>query len=94
MYKQENSKKNLILIGGIIAAIAIGLFAYLMWYVSPEQVLERVKVIAVTDQGCIVETFDGHAANIGKCDAQPGDFITAPIDQKAKERALLMNPTT
>ena len=94
MYRQENSKKNLILVGGIIAAIAIGLFAYLMWYVSPEQVLERVKVIAVTDQGCIVETFDGHAANIGECDAKPGEFITAPIDQKTKERALLMNPTT
>lgn len=73
--------------------IAISLFAYLMWYVSPEEVIERVKVIAVIDQGCIVETFDGHAINIGQCNAVPDEFINAKIDQKVKERANLMNPT-
>ena len=93
MSTQTSSKKNMIIIGGIIAAIAVSLFAYLTWYVSPELVLERVKVIAVTDQGCVVETFDGHAINIGQCDAEPGQFITAAIDQKVKERAELMNPT-
>lgn len=81
------------IVGGIIAAIAVSLFAYLMWYVSPEQMIERVKIIAVTDQGCIVETFDGHAINIGQCSTDPGQFINAKIDQKVKERANLMNPT-
>ena len=93
MYKQSNGKKNLVIVGGIIAAVAISLFAYLMWYVSPDEVLERVKVIAINEQGCVVETFDGHSINIGKCDAKPGEFIMATIDQKVKERALLMNPT-
>jgi hypothetical protein len=84
----------MVIVGGIIAAIAVSLFAYLMWYVSPEEVIERVKVIAVTEKGCIVETLDGHAINIGQCGAEPGQFINAKIDQKIKERANLMNPTT
>jgi len=93
MYTQTSNNKNSIIVGGIIAAIAVSLFAYLMWYVSPTEVLERVQVIAINDQGCVVETFDGHAINIGQCDAEPGQFIYAMIDQKVKERAELMNPT-
>jgi len=93
MYTQTSNNKNSIIVGGIIAAIAVSLFAYLMWYVSPTEVLERVQVIAIIDQGCVVETFDGHAINIGQCDAEPGQFIYAMIDQKVKERAELMNPT-
>jgi len=93
MYTQTSDNKNSIIVGGIIAAIAVSLFAYLMWYVSPTEVLERVQVIAINDQGCVVETFDGHAINIGQCDAEPGQFIYAMIDQKVKERAELMNPT-
>ena len=88
-----SNNKSMGIVGGIIAVIAVSLFVYLMWYVSPEEVMERVKVIAVTEQGCIVETFDGHAINIGQCDAEPGQFISAMIDQKVKERAELMNPT-
>ncbi len=84
----------MVIVGGIIAAIGISLFAYLMWYVSPDEVVERVKVVAITENGCIVETFDGHAINIGECNAEPGQFINAKIDQKIKERANLMNPTT
>lgn len=84
----------MVIVGGIIAAIGISLFAYLMWYVSPDEVVERVKVVAITENGCIVETFDGHAINIKECNAEPGQFINAKIDQKIKERANLMNPTT
>ena len=53
-----------------------------------------VKIVAVTENGCIGETFDGFSVNIGDCQAQPGDVINAPVDQKAKERAALMNPTS
>ena len=81
-------------IGGVIAAVAVSLFAYLMWYVAPEENIERVKIIAVTESGCIAETMDGFAVNIGECDAEAGDFVMAPVDQKAKERAAAMNPTT
>ena len=91
--KVSSSMKTYVMIGGILAAIfAIGL-AYMTMFVAPEEVMERVKVIAVTESGCIVETFDGFAFNVGQCNAQAGDMITAPVDQKVKERALAMNPS-
>jgi len=73
---------------------AIVLFVYLMWYVAPEEHTERVKVIAVTETGCIAETYDGFAVNIGNCQVQPGEYANAIIDKKVKERAAAMNPTS
>jgi len=70
------------------------LFAYLMWHVAPEENMELVKITAITEAGCIVETVDGFTINIGNCQAHPGQYIDAPIDQKTKERAALMNPTS
>ncbi len=64
-----------------------------MWYTAPEQIEERIKVIANTADGCIVETFDEYSINVGPCNAQPDQYIIAPIDQKLKERAAMMNPT-
>ena len=92
--KQSTSNtKSYIMIAGILGAIfAVGL-AYMFFYVAPEEVIERVQVIAVTQEGCIAETADGFATNIGQCNAQPGEFVMAPIDQKVKERQLAMNPT-
>ena len=52
-----------------------------------------VKVVAITENGCIGETFDGYAVNIGDCGVQPGEVLNVPVDQKTKERAALMNPT-
>ena len=91
---QTSNKKSLVIICGILAAIGISLFAYLMWYVSPDVKIEQVKIISVTADGCIAETPDGFPVNIGSCDAEVGEFISAPIDQKTKERQALMNPTT
>ena len=92
--KQTSSAKSFVIVGGIIAAIAISLFVYLMWYTAGEEIVESVKVVAVTGQGCVVETFDGYAFTIEQCNAEPGDVISTSIDQKVKERALLMNPTS
>ena len=91
---QKDSKKNLGIIAGIIAAVGIALFAYLMFYVSPAETMETAKVIAVTPEGCIAETMDGFSVNIGDCQAEPGQFINAIVDQKVKERAAAMNPTS
>jgi hypothetical protein len=91
--KKSSDKRSLLIISGILAAIGISLFAYLMFYTEPQEIAERVKVIAVTDQGCIAETMDGFAVNIGECNAQQGDFVVALVDQKTKERAAAMNPT-
>ncbi len=91
--KKSSDKRSLLIVSGILASIGISLFAYLMFYTAPEEVTERVEIIAVTDEGCIAETMDGFAVNIGECNAQEGDFIVALVDQKTKERAAAMNPT-
>ena len=91
--KKSSDKRSLLIVSGILAAIGMSLFAYLMFYTEPQEIAERVKVIAVTDQGCIAETMDGFAVNIGQCNAQQGDFVVALVDQKTKERAAAMNPT-
>lgn len=92
--KKVKSKNSLLVVGGVIAVASVLLFAYLMWYVAPEENIERVKVVAVTESGCIAETIDGFAVNIGNCQAQSGDYVMAPVDQKTKERAAAMNPTS
>ena len=91
--KKSSGKKNFALISGVLAAIGISLFAYLMWYVAPDEVIERVEIIAVTNGECIGQTMDGFPVNLGECNAEAGDMILAPIDQKVKERQELMNPT-
>ncbi len=93
--KQKNSsdKKSLLIVSGILAAIGVSLFAYLMFFTAPEGNIETVKVIAVTDDGCIGETLDGFAVNVGNCNAEPGQYINALVDQKTKDRAAAMNPT-
>ena len=65
-----------------------------MWYVEPDNVTEEVKVIAITEDGCIAESIDGYSVNIGLCDAEPGDVILGTYDAKEKDRRLAMNPTT
>jgi flagellar basal body-associated protein FliL len=88
-----SSKKPIIMIAGILGAIALVGIGYMLWFVSPNQVTEMVKVVAVTESGCIAETMDGFAINIGPCNAQPGERIMATYDAKVKERAAAMNPT-
>ncbi|MBS1268945.1 MAG: hypothetical protein MAG458_01681 [Nitrosopumilus sp.] len=89
----KNNQTTITIFIGIIV-IASGLFVYLNWYVSPDEITERVKIIAITDDGCIAESFDGFSVNIGDCDANPGDIIIGTYDAKIKEREILMNPTT
>jgi len=91
--KKTSSLNSLLIVGGVIAVGSVLLFSYLMWYVTPEENTEMVKIIAITEAGCIGETFDGFAVNIGDCQAQPGQYVDAPVDQKTKERATAMNPS-
>lgn len=91
--KKPSNLKSLVIIGGILVSVGLALLGYLMFYVSPDMATERVKLIANTEKGCIVETSDGFAVNIGPCDGKPGEFVVATYDTKVKERAALMNPT-
>ena len=92
--KQNSKDYSILKVGGIIAIVGVALFAYLMWYVAPVENIEMVKVVAITENGCIGETFDGYAVNIGECKVQPGEVVNVSVDQKTKERAALMNPTS
>lgn len=89
---KKSNKNSTIIVGGIIVFGAILLLTYLMWYVAPEDHREMVKIIAITESGCIGETMDGFSVNIGDCQAQPGQYVNAIVDQKAKQRATAMNP--
>ena len=90
---KKSSKNSTLIIAGIITLGASLLFAYLMLYTAPVERMEIVKIIAITEDGCVAETMDGYAVNIGNCNAKPGQYVNAPVDQKTKERAALMNPT-
>ncbi|MDH3395524.1 MAG: hypothetical protein OEL52_05130 [Nitrosopumilus sp.] len=43
----KSNTKSMLIVGGVIAAVAVSLFAYLMWYVAPEQIEERIKVLQI-----------------------------------------------
>jgi len=90
---KKSGKNSTLIIGGVIAMAAGLLFAYLMFYTAPEHSSEIVKIIVITEAGCIAETMDGFAVNIGDCNGKPGQYVNALVDQKTKERAALMNPT-
>jgi len=91
---KKSSKNSTLVIAGVIVIVASLLFAYLMLYTAPEVNIEIVKIIAITDNGCIAETLDGYSVNIGECNAKPGQYIDALVDQKVKDRAAAMNPTS
>ena len=57
----------------------------------PLRKLESVKIIAVTESECISETLDGFSTNISVCDSEPDELVLAVVDQKAKQRAIVMN---
>ena len=90
---KKSGKNTTFVIAGVIVLVAGLLFAYLMFYTAPAETMELVKIIAVTDNGCVAETLDGYAVSIGECNAQPGQYVDTLVDQKTKERAALMNPT-
>lgn len=87
----ENSKYSVMIVIAIVCTATV-LSGYIFWYVSPSEVAETVKIIANTKEGCIGETEDGFPINIGPCNAKEGDYISAMVDTKYKEREAAMNP--
>jgi flagellar basal body-associated protein FliL len=90
--KKSSDKKSLLIVSGILAAVGISLLSYMFFYTAAEEKTEWVKIIAITELGCIAETLDGFAVNIGQCQAQEGEMVIAVVDQKVKDRAAAMNP--
>jgi flagellar basal body-associated protein FliL len=90
--KRSSEKKSILIVSGILAAVGLSLLAYMFFFTAPEEKTEWVKVIAITESGCIAETMDGFAVNIGPCQTQEGEMVIAVVDQKVKDRAAAMNP--
>lgn len=94
MSPKKSAKRSTVIIGGIIAAVALALFGYLMWVCCTGRSNRKCKkLIAITNEGCVVETRDGFAITIPSCEGEPGDTIVVTYDPKIKERAAAMNPT-
>ena len=87
-----SGKNFTFIMGGVMVIVAGLLLVYLMFYTSPEYNMESVKIIAITENGCIAETMDGYSVNIGNCDGNPGQYVDALVDQKVKARTAAMNP--
>lgn len=91
---KKSGKNPTFIVSGVLALAGGLLFAYLMFYTAPDENFEIVKIVAITEKGCIAETLDGFSVNIGECNAQPGEYVDALVDQKIKDRAAAMNPTS
>lgn len=87
MSKWIKNNKILIQIFIVLIVMATSLFVYVLWTSTSDKITERVRIIANIGEGCIAETHDGFAVNIGPCDAFPGEVIVATYDAKSKEQA-------
>jgi hypothetical protein len=63
-----------------------------IWNLFPRNVTETVKIVALDETGCIVETLDHYIVRIESCTGQPGSNITATFDAKIKQRASAFLP--
>lgn len=60
-----------------IATSVIVVFTVTPWNIVPTLVTEEVKVIAVTDYGCVAESSLGKSVVVSDCDAYVGDMVSA-----------------
>ena len=92
--KKTSGINSMLIIGGVIALVSVLLLAYLMWYVTPEENIERVEIVAVTESGCIAETFDGFAVNIRELSSTAwGIHCSSSVPKKLKKEMPAINPT-
>ena len=69
-----------------IATAVILVFTITPWNILPTAVTENVKVIAVTEYGCIAESPLGHSVVVERCMASVGDTISAQYYVPAYEQ--------
>ena len=86
--RKSSEKKSLLIISGILAAVGLSLLAYMFFFTAPEEKTEWVKVIAITESGCIAETMDGFAVNIGPCQTQEGEMVIAAKTKPTLPRSM------
>ena len=83
----QNAVFAAVIIG--FAVTILGVFVWPFYNLIPSYVTETVTVVYKDEQGrCVAQTVDNFLVPIGKCDANPGDTITAEYDAKIKERLV------
>jgi len=88
----ELTKEKGIAIAAILAVIIMATAVFPFWNLLPREVIETVKVVAVDQTGCTVETVDHFIVKLDSCVGKPGDNITATFDEKIKDRARAFLP--
>ena len=88
----ELTKEKGIALAAVIAVIVMATVVFPFWNLLPRQVTETVKVVAVDQTGCTVETADHFIIELDSCAGRPGDNITATFDEKIKDRARAFLP--
>lgn len=88
----ELTKEKGIVIAAILVVIIMATAVFPFWNLLPREVTETVKVVAVDQTGCTVETSDHFIIKLDSCDGKPGDNITATFDGKIKDRARAFLP--
>ncbi len=83
----QNAVFAAVIIG--FAVTILGVFVWPFYNLIPSYVTETVQVVYKDDQGrCVAQTQDNFLVPIGKCNANPGDTISAEFDVKIKERLV------
>ncbi len=88
----ELTKEKGIVLGVIAAVIIMATAVFPFWNLLPRETTETVKVVAVDQTGCTVETVDHFIVKLDSCVGKPGDNITATFDEKIKDRARAFLP--
>ena len=71
-----------LMITGIAVVI---MFTVTPWNILPTQVTEDVRVLAVTEDGCVGESQYGVSVVVPECSAQVGDMVTATFNVPSME---------
>jgi hypothetical protein len=74
-YKKTPRLKFLVIVA--VATSVILVFTITPWNIVPTLVTEDVRVIAVTDYGCVAESSMGHSVVVSDCRAGIGDLVSA-----------------
>ena len=89
MFKQKQIQKNPPRIAIVslmaIATAVILVFTLTPWNFVPVQVTEEVRVLGITEHGCVGESQYGTVVVVPQCSAQVGDVVTATFNVPAME---------
>lgn len=88
----EFTKEKGIVVAAVLAFVIMATVVFPVWNLFPRNVTETVKIVALDETGCIVETLDHYIVRIESCTGQPGSNITATFDGKIKQRASVFLP--